>query len=190
MNENTDQIVALKIEQVVNKLNSIYNFDMKIPKFYWDVNGTTAGLAKSKTMSVHFNLKLAKSNWEEFIQNTIPHEVCHIAAWQWAKFFKKPVPKPHGACWKLMMREVGCKPTRTHEYDVSEVKKQTKKYLYDCGCEEKKEISAIIHNRIKNGRIYKCTNCNQSLKNGSLKLTKYFSKASPNGTTKTKDHKS
>ncbi len=187
MTENIELIVADKIKQVVDKLNAIYNFNMSNPKFYWDVNGTTAGLAKSKTMSVHFNLKLAKQNWDDFINNTVPHEVCHIAAWQWAKFFKKPIPKPHGACWNLMMREVGCKPTRTHEYDVTEVKRNSKRYLYDCGCSEKTEVSTVIHNRIKNGRIYQCLKCKQRLTNGTLKLTKYFSKSSPNGTTQTKD---
>lgn len=175
-----------KIKETVGKLNNIYNFNLPTPQYYFDVQGTTAGIAKKKSQTIHFNEKLALQNWRDFIDNTVPHEICHLGVWMWASFFHKPTPKPHGACWKLMMREVGAKPTRTHEYDVSEVKKNMKLYEYECGCDKKTTVSSIIHNRILKGRKYKCLTCNKTIENGTRKLTKYFSKPSPNGTTNQK----
>jgi SprT protein len=175
-----------KVSQTVEKLNSIYHFNMKHPSIHFDILGTNAGLAKFRTMSVHFNLKLALQNWKDFIENTIPHELCHIAVWQFSIHTRRKIPKPHGATWKLMMWEVGAKPKRTHDYDVSEVKRGTKLYQYDCGCTNKVEVSHVIHNRIVSGKKYKCTICKKMLINGQRKITKSFSRPRPNGTTQTK----
>jgi SprT protein len=176
-----------KVIETVKKLNDIYKFGMPIPAIHFDVTGTNAGLAKRLSMSVHFNTKLALSNWDDFIDNTVPHEVCHIAVWYWADYFRKPIPSAHGAAWKLMMWEVGAKAKRTHDYDVSEVKKKTKTYLYQCGCPERIEVSSAIHNKIGKGNLYRCKKCHQTLTNGELKITMGFSRASPNGTTKTRE---
>lgn len=175
-----------KVAQTVNKLNSIYKFAMSIPNIHYDVRGTNAGLAKHASMSVHFNAVLASENWDDFINNTVPHEVCHIAVWHWASYFKKPIPSAHGPRWKIMMIDVGLYPKRTHDYDVVNVKKETKKYEYKCACSTPIEISSVIHNRILKGKIYRCKKCRSQLSNGSLKISKGFSRPSPNGTTKTR----
>jgi SprT protein len=184
---NSEKIVEVenKIKSVVDKLNAIYKFSMKYPTYQFDVTGTNAGLAKSRSMSVHFNPTLALQNWDDFIDNTIPHEVCHIAVWHWALFFHKHIPGAHGATWKLMMWEVGASAKRTHEYDVSDVKKEVKKYGYKCKCLNPIEVSTIIHNKIKKGFMYKCKKCHTVLKDGERVLNKSFSRPSPNGTTRT-----
>lgn len=164
-----------RIMEVVDKLNRVLGFNMSYPKFYFDVNSTSAGLAKSKTMSVHFNKKLALNHWKEFIENTIPHEVCHVAIWHWAKVLKDKVPPPHGVKWKSFMRAVGCVPTRTHSFDVSEIKRKTKKYLYQCACEKPIEVSPVVHKKIESGAIYTCKKCNQKLRGGNLKMSERMS---------------
>lgn len=163
--------VQNKIKEVVDKLNQSLGFDMPYPRFAFDVSGTTAGLAKSATMSVHFNTKLALNQWADFLKNTVPHEVCHIAVWHWVKTFKSRQQPPHGARWKSMMRLVGCVPNRTHNYDVSEVKKKTKKYTYQCGCEKPIEVSSVIHNKIQKGAVYSCKRCHHKLQGGQLKIS-------------------
>lgn len=178
--------VERKVIETVEKLNKIYAFNMKNPPIFFDVTGTNGGLAKYRSMSVHFNTRLALDNWEDFLQSTVPHEVCHIAVWHWAKFFNKPIPSAHGATWKLMMWEVGAKPRRTHEYDVEEVARKVAIYEYDCRCEKPTEVSIVIHNKIKKGHVYSCRKCGTILKNGLRKLTIGFSEDSPNGTTLTR----
>lgn len=176
--EQLQQVID-KVNETVTKLNSIYKFSMANPNIHYDVRGTKAGVAKSHTMSVHFNPTLAIENWDNFINDTVPHEVCHVAVWQWAEYFKKPYPKPHGSRWKIMMFDVGVNPRRTHDYDVSNVKqKNVKKYQYKCGCATPIEVSSIIHNRIQKGSLYRCLKCRTSLSQGSLKLTKVFSRPS------------
>jgi SprT protein len=171
LNEEKLKETQRKIKEVVDKLNQKFDFKMPYPCFAFDVTGTTAGLAKSATMSVHFNTKLALNQWSDFLENTVPHEVCHIAVWYWTRFFGAGRQPPHGARWKSMMRLVGCVPKRTHDYDVSEVKKKTKKYVYHCGCVKPIEVSSIIHNKIQKGFIYSCKRCHQKLTGGQLKIS-------------------
>lgn len=176
--------VKNKIVETVDKLNTIYGFNLNYPNYYFDIKGTTAGIAKSLTMSVHFNEKLSKSNWKEFISTTIPHEVCHLGVFQLVKSKAlKKYPAPHGATWKLMMYQVGANSKAKHNMDVTDVKQNRKKYIYKCSCEDDITVDVSIHKKIKNGYSYKCKKCGIILSDGKLKLTKKFSKESPNNTT-------
>ena len=162
--------VTEKVNETVSKLNAIYKFQMATPNIYYDVKGVHAGFAKFKTWSIHFNPILAHENWESFITEIVPHEVCHIAVWHWCKYFKKSIPKPHGVKWKTMMLEVGVTPNRTHNYDVSNVRaKKIKEFQYFCTCATPIIVSSIIHNRILKGDLYRCRKCHESLANGTLK---------------------
>ena len=175
-----------KVLQTVKKINDHYKINMPVPAIFYDVHSTTGGIAKYNSMSVHFNPSLLKENFEVFLKTTVPHEVCHIGVWQ--KYLhekKKTPPKAHGQEWKLMMWVVGAPARRCHQYDVEDVKKSVAQYEYKCGCTKTTTVGARIHNKIKNGSLYQCKKCSVTLKNGSRLLTKSFSRASPNGTTKT-----
>lgn len=179
--------LKLKITATVDRLNEIYRFNLKYPEYFWDVKGTTAGVAKSRTKTVHFNKILALENWKEFIEVTVPHEICHLGVFLLTeKNGKRKYPPPHGATWKLMMYEVGANSSTTHKFDTTNVKKATKSFIYNCKCGEL-EVSSTIHNKIKNGAIYQCKKCKNQLKDGIMKLTKKFSKSSPNNTLRSLD---
>jgi SprT protein len=186
---NHEQLLEVKnkVSEVVNKYNAIYKFGMKEPKIYYDISGTKAGVAKYATKTVHFNPQIAIKDWNEFITNTVPHEVCHLAVLHWALFNKKEIPSAHGATWKLMMWEVGAKPRRTHDIDVDDLKKKTSQYIYQCRCDEAVVVGVRIHNNIKNKfKSYACKRCGMKLKDGELKMSIGFPVDSPNGTTFTK----
>lgn len=168
-NEKEISQIESKIKETVDKLNKIYKFNMSYPLYYFDIKGTTAGIAKSISMSIHLNPVLAKKNWSDFINITIPHEICHLGVFQLVKTEgRMKYPPAHGATWKMMMFEVGSSSKATHNFDVTDVRRKIKKYEYDCNCDKKITVSATIHNKIKKGARYACKKCNTILKDGIM----------------------
>lgn len=172
LTEEKLKLVTNKVNETVTKLNTIYDFHMPSPSIYFDLTEFEAGYAKYKSKSVHFNPILANENWEHFINETVPHEVCHIATWYWCQYFNKPLPKSnHDSIWKKMMLNVGSIPNVRHDYDLSNVrKKKIKQFKYECSCSTPTIVSSIVHNRILKGALYRCYKCNITLSDGILKI--------------------
>lgn len=191
MNRLTSELeerINNKVKETVDKLNTHFKMNMDIPPVYYDVIGTTAGIAKYRSMSVHLNTKLLLNNLEDSIENTVPHEVCHLATYYKHCLDKRPgMPKAHGASWKLMMWVAGANARRTHDYDVEEISTKKIEYLYKCGCESGIKVSKIRHNKIKSGHRYKCVKCNKEIHSGERIIKHGFSTPSPNGTTVTRE---
>ena len=176
--------VIQKVKDTVDKINAHYHLDMKVPPVFYDVTGTTAGLAKYRSMSIHFNSVLFLQNIEDTINNTVPHEVCHLGVLLKHLKDRRPgAPKPHGAEWKLMMWVVGAAAKRTHDYDVEDVKTNVTEYQYQCGCAEGIKVGKVIHQKILRGNRYNCRRCNQTIHSGERIIKLGFSRPSPNGTT-------
>lgn len=183
--KETYEAVEKKVKETVDKLNAKFNFDMKCPHIYYDVLGTTGGLAKSASMTVHYNDKLLKENVEEFIATTVPHEVCHIAVFHLCHVKQRNYPQNgHGADWQIMMRVAGVNARKYHEYEVK--RKEPVQYKYQCGCEEGLILSEKNHKKIK-GKIMICNKCDKQIGNWERIMKIGFKTASPNGTTKVRD---
>lgn len=95
----------------------------------FDKRGKVAGTANYGRMELNFNMALLRQNPDEFIGQTVPHEVAHlITDWIW-----NGTAKPHGKEWKKVMRNLGCKPKRCHSYDTENSGGYEKtKYHYRC----------------------------------------------------------
>lgn len=187
LNKEIEERILQKTVETVNKINAHYKINLKVPKIYYDIKGTNAGMAKFPAMTLHLNPKLLLNNLEDSIINTIPHEVCHLGVFQRSIELKKKFPKGHGAEWKLMMWVVGADAKTYHKYDVSELKKTMSKYHYQCNCEEGHVVSKILHNKIQAGSTRKCIKCNVKLHSWTKILNHGFSRPSPNGTTNTRE---
>jgi SprT protein len=195
INDELHARIVEKIAQTVAKINNHYGMNMPIPPVYYDLKGTTAGIARyhhdgrgKETMSVHLQPKLFVENLEDSLDNTVPHEVCHLGVLHKSRLEKRKVfPKPHGAEWKLMMWVVGAAAKNKHDYDVEDIRKKKTEYQYQCGCDKGQIVSATIHKRIKDGRRYQCKKCHVILHSGERILKLAFSRPSPNGTTRHND---
>jgi SprT protein len=174
--------VLNKVKETVDKLNKHYNFSMDYPNIHYDIIGTNGGLAKSASMSVHYNDKLLKQNEEDFIETTVPHEVCHIAVYHKSNIEKKPYPKNgHGADWKLMMWIAGVPARKYHQYEVE--RKSPIEYKYKCGCANGVIVNQKTHKKIKDQTML-CKKCNKVIGDWERIMKIGFIDASPNGTTK------
>lgn len=184
-NKEIYEAVDKKVKETVDKLNKKFNFNMQYPVIHYDVRGTTGGLAKSASMTVHYNDKLLKENVEEFLATTVPHEVCHIGVYHLCHVEKRSYPKNgHGADWQIMMRVAGVNARKYHEYEVE--RKEPVEYKYECGCPEGLIIPEKTHKKIK-GKAMMCKKCNQPLGKWERIMKIGFKLPSPNGTTKVRE---
>jgi SprT protein len=120
-----------------------------------------AGWCNYFTNEVGFNEILARDNWTEF-ENTVIHEIAHLAT---NNLFPN-AKQYHGPEFRWVMRQMGGSGETYHNYDVSSVKKDRKaqkRYVYKCSCQEHK-ISGRKHSAIKNGSVYRCVKCRDTIK--------------------------
>jgi len=125
-----DRFVSIAKQSWPNKLK-----DWNKPFWCFNLQGTTAGLAYYKANKIHLNHGLLIRNKQDFLSQTIPHEIAHLVAFR--VFGESGIG--HGKEWKFVMRVFGIEPNRCHKYDVSETKRKRtiKRYLFSCGCESK-----------------------------------------------------
>lgn len=140
----------------------------KYPAVSFTENTAKAGCAPMKINSmgtvleygVQINLPLAlesEENYQEFINQVIPHEVCHIIA----RMFFPMDTDHHGWAWKAVMIKMGKNPDRTHNMDVSTISNRS--YEYKCpDCGQKYYVGKVKHNRIQNGRWVRCGVCHSN----------------------------
>lgn len=82
--------------------------------------GTTAGQAWYRENKLLFSETLYVQNENDFLRDTVVHEIAHLIAGQlfgWAI-------QPHGLEWKAVMLRLGVNPTRCHCYDTKDVKRK------------------------------------------------------------------
>ena len=70
------------------------------------------------TMLVEINMILFEDNIDHILNNTIPHEIGHLA--QYDRFNQRGADTSgHGVEWQEIMRRLGKKPTKFHTLDVT-----------------------------------------------------------------------
>ena len=108
---------------------------------------------------LRFNPQLYQENREDFLRQTVPHEVAHLVAHQ---LFGLRI-QPHGEEWQLIMRGVyELPPSRCHTYAVK--RRQVARFIYRCSCPDGEfPFSAQRHALVAKGRRYLCRRCRATL---------------------------
>jgi SprT protein len=142
-------------------------YALKLPEASIDfsLRGRCAGQAvverKGETR-LRINLQLLDENLEDYLAQTIPHEVAHLVVnWQARK--KRLKPRPHGIEWQAIMRDCfGLEPQRCHNYKTKPARIVPRPFVYSCSCREHL-LTSIMHNKI--GRSYQalCKACRTPL---------------------------
>jgi len=163
-----------QIEDITNHLNKTFNHllisqkkgPMPIPSFDKWISGRTAGYSRwsrfTNRLSVDFNLEILKHNFEDFMKDTIIHEVCH--SFDFHLNGRGVRGQQHGYNWQRFMIGCGVSPDRTHNYDISHLINEGTP-LFKCGC---REGIALGPNQTKKQMrsekpIYHCRKCRQSI---------------------------
>ena len=165
--------VATKIGEVVRKLNEQFpTANYTAPSYDFNLRGTTAGVSYNFQNRVSFNAVLLMENVDEFINDTVPHEVCHAACDHiygdvytgGRSRFGRRKRSIHGPEWKGLMRVVGADPSRCHRFDTTNSKVRTKaSFTYTCSCGIEHKLGPKRHARQQQLHSYHCTKCRSGL---------------------------
>lgn len=158
--------VLRRLDELIIEANKLFKRSFNSPKVMFYLRGTTAGKADLTNNVVILNHVLLVENQEEFMTDTIPHELAHLITL--AMFGRKA--SAHGKEWKAVMRALGVEPTRTHSLDVSSV---STRHEYRCAC-KKFQLSTVRHNKAARGAEFLCPKCKHVLVLASSSKSPYI----------------
>ena len=158
MSFNPQQLVIQKVEQCIVHASACFGRNFVLPKISFNQRGKIAGCARLQINELRFNPVLLCDNVDAFIEEVVPHEVCHLLAYT---LFGKV--RPHGKEWQGLMLELfELKGQTYHQMDVSKVKGKSFKYQCECG---PIELSIRRHNKVVRGvQTYICRKCKSPLR--------------------------
>ena len=151
-------------QRLFDKVEACYqiaeqHFDQTFPRpeIGFKLRGRSAGTAHLQLNKLRFNPVLLTENQQAFIDEVVPHEICHLLCFQ---LFGRV--KPHGKEWQSLMRTLfSLVPRTTHAFDTSSLSAAQIDYL--CGCGPIK-LSIRRHNKVRRGQTqYRCKRCQQIL---------------------------
>lgn len=160
------QRILDKIEESFKKAEEFYGCSFSRPKnIIFKTNGTRGGHCCYGRSELMFQIELAKNHAEDFISQTVPHEVAHWIDVERYGYERTRTGRyvHHGRTWKYIMQHVyGLNPDRCHDYDVSAVvtkKQERHNYMCNC-CGRVYKLSTTKHNRVLRGKVnYSCSRC-------------------------------
>ena len=149
--------ITQKLEELNQKAEELFGIRVQ---FQAEMNSrltSTAGRAFYQLNLLQFSTTLYQSNKAAFLQDTVPHEFCHLLAFQ----LYGEEGCGHGTMWKKTMEALGYQPQRCHSYEVPQRKAKTTEYT--CGC----QVHHITPQRkawMTRGKVYSCVKCGNVIK--------------------------
>ena len=113
--------VDAAVEAAFTACEKHYEQKFKRPEVRYNIRNTNGGEAWCHRNLIRLNLTFLVENEEEFLKQTVPHEVAHLVAHY--VYDSKPMNgkkvRPHGREWKEVMGVLGLQPKVTHSYNVT-----------------------------------------------------------------------
>ena len=157
------QQIIQRVTELFDLADRVYRRQFERPVIRIDLRGRTAGQAWPKKQLLRFNMTLFRLHREDFLLQTVAHEVAHLIAYQ---LYGLSI-RPHGHEWQTIMTELFKLPAdRCHQYEVPLSSQQKNQWRYQCQCEKGDSIvylSTIRHNRVQKGMRYQCRRCHSEL---------------------------
>lgn len=149
------------ISKALDRVRKHYGLELPEPSVDYSLRGRCAGQAfidRNGLPGLRINQKLLEDNLDDFLKQTIPHEVAHLAV-QWQTFKTRQRVKPHGQEWQSVMRDCfGLEPTRCHSYQTTPARVVARSFLYRCQCRQHL-LTNIMHKRISRSLQALCKSC-------------------------------
>lgn len=149
-----------RVEACYRQAEAFFKRSFARPRVDFRLRGQKAGVAHLHENRLRFNPRLYQENHEDFLRQTVAHEVAHLIAHQ---LFGDTI-QPHGEEWQLIMRGVyELPPQRCHNYPVE--RRQSTRFIYHCDCPDGEfPFSAQRHRLVAKGRRYFCRRCRATLR--------------------------
>ena len=153
------ELLNSRVEDCFNLAEAFFKRPFKRPVVSFKLRGQKAGVAHLHENLLRFNPQLYRENRDDFLKQTVAHEVAHLIAHQ---LFGDRIAA-HGEEWQLIMRGVyELPPTRCHTYDIK--RRSVTRYIYRCPCPDSDfPFTAQRHGLVNKGRRYLCRKCRNTL---------------------------
>lgn len=156
-------------QQWIERARSIYRVAdrrLPLPEVRFDLRGRAAGQAvlsrrRNVVDVIRLNADLLASHPRDMLDETVPHEVAHVAV---HRLYGRRV-RPHGPEWKALMQAFGVPADTCHKLPVTPARR-LRQFRYACGCDEPAWLTSIRHRRAQNGTAYLCRRCGERLRPG------------------------
>ena len=157
-----EDAVNESIDSTIHKLQGLFpQQTIQAPEVLYDLQGHTAGWAiGGHTIRLNLDLLFNQDHFQNMIDQTVPHEVCHIVDVQMHG------SSSHGYRWKYLMYHIGLEPDRCHSYKTVAARKRKKMprdQIYYCACGEH-GVTIILHRKMQAGKRYRCNTCGETLR--------------------------
>ena len=127
-----------------------------VPQVSFTLRGRCAGVSLTGLNHVNFNLVMFRENFFDFLENVIPHELCH--AW-----FDQLGLKgwPHGKGWQDLMKRCGVVAEKYHDYCTEGAVSRTGLFRYRCACSGVGHLVSLeMHRRVQERPdLFQCGEC-------------------------------
>ncbi|MGI9296520.1 MAG: SprT-like domain-containing protein [Gammaproteobacteria bacterium] len=166
-----DDLVTIYLRKAGN-----FDRDTRYPtslEVKWSLRGRVAGRAPKYPWApgnqyIKLNPYLALQEQEDFLQETVGHEVAHVIANCWIQqhgaHAERKYTRPHGIVWQRVMKFYGLESSVCHNYDTSKQPSALPYFPYRCACPDRTwKITIIRHERALAGIKYLCRYCKQHL---------------------------
>lgn len=166
---NDSELRALYIKKSVEAYSKLQVITGKLPgqhrmMFKFDLTGRCAANVRVRQQLIRVNMSYLRSHSDDMVNDTAPHEVCHIFAEEPPTYTKGGVG--HSKGWQKLMIALGLEPTRCHDYNSLSGSTPNEsfgqQFRYACSCREH-FISKRKHNSILLGRGRHCKSCKVNL---------------------------
>ena len=146
--------IYIRVDHFISIACDAYNRELEGPHVRFDKRGTTGGTANCSLNELNFNAGLMVDNWDEYLNQIIPHEVAHLVKGAvYGTERKGELMRSHGTYWQRIMCQFGIEPDRSHSMDISKVQQPKRKFVYECECcSVEFVLSSVKHNRIERSR--------------------------------------
>ena len=141
----------------MERISAYFKRSFPMPHISLKQRGKIAGSARLQNNELRLNPVLMADNPDKFLHEVIPHEICHLVAYQ---LYGRV--KPHGREWQQLMTKVfGLPPNVYHAMDISKV--AGKSFAYRCQCGPV-QLSIRRHNKVLRNQLqYRCLKCGVQL---------------------------
>lgn len=160
-------LIHARVEACYQLAEAFFQQKFTRPRVSFKLRGQKAGVAHLLENKLRFNPQLYRDNPEDFLLQTVAHEVAHLVAH--ALF--GPRIRPHGTEWQQIMHGVYQLPAlRCHTYTIK--RRTVTRFIYRCDCVDGEfPFSSRRHAMVSRGHRYLCRRCRGKLTFSGLSRT-------------------
>ncbi len=166
INTDLQQQAEVVVRRAERRVRCFYGINLPEALIDFSLRGRCAGQARvdcnGKT-TLRINQQLLEENLDDFLTNTIPHEVAHLVV-NWKARKKCQRPRPHGSEWQAVMQDCfELEAQRCHAYRTYPARIVARPFVYHCGCREH-NLTNIMHKRLSRSYQALCKDCKKPLR--------------------------